>query len=219
MAPAVAPSCNQGHSPIMSRMPPHLVIDQFLPAELHQQLVAHVLAHENRFEPAKVIEDGEETYGDGRSALICAAGLGPLLDPFQQQVNAAVPQFCSGSGVPPFKADWLEIELAAHRDEHFFKAHTDTRLAENRAGVKSDRVLTLVYYFRARPAGFSRGELAVYPFGPGEPVLVQPLDNRMLAMPSFALHEVRPVSVPGNAFEDARFSINVWLHRNRTTGG
>ncbi len=108
-----------------------------------------------------------------------------------------------------------EVELVAHRDGAFFEPHIDIMIQARRDQMPSDRIVTLVWYFHAQPQRFSGGELALLPLGPGEPVLIEVRDNRLLAFPSFAMHEVRTVSVPGDRFADARFAVNVWLHRAR----
>jgi SM-20-related protein len=51
--------------------------------------------------------------------------------------------------------------------------------------------------------------------GPLVAVAVEPEHNRLVAFPAFVPHEVVPISCPGNAFADRRFSINCWLHRAR----
>jgi Rps23 Pro-64 3,4-dihydroxylase Tpa1-like proline 4-hydroxylase len=49
--------------------------------------------------------------------------------------------------------------------------------------------------------------------------VIEPRDNRLLAIPAFAIHEVRPISCPANDFRSARFAVNVWLNRASNRGG
>ncbi len=78
----------------------------------------------------------------------------------------------------------------AHREGSFFIPHLDTFTSANRAEQQTDRVVTMVYYFHIQPRRFTGGALALYPFARGEPILLDPADNRLIAFPSFALHEV-----------------------------
>jgi SM-20-related protein len=120
-------------------------------------------------------------------------------------------------GVPPFVPEQIELELAAHRDGGFYRTHIDTHTGPAQEGDGRDRMLTMVYYFHRTPRAFSGGEIALYPFVPGgDPVLIEPADNRLVAFPSLALHEVRPVACPGDDWADARFAVNIWFARQRT---
>ena len=76
-------------------------------------------------------------------------------------------------------------------------------------------MVSAVYYFHRQPRGFSGGQLAIYPIDAGDAATIEPMHDRLVVFPSFAPHEVLPVTVPGNAFADARFSINCWLRRER----
>jgi len=197
----------------MSRLPPHIVIDDFLPASLHDSLLDHALAHEAKFSRTSMLREGVKYRGDERQSWTCDAGLGRFKKPFREAVLAAVPQVTEALNMPAFEPVWVELDLSAHRDGDRFLRHVDTFHSVDRNGQESDRVITMVYYLHAEPRGFTGGEFAIYPFGPGEPVLIEPRDNRLLAIPAFALHEVRPISCPGDEFRSARFAVNSWIHR------
>ncbi|WP_158241445.1 2OG-Fe(II) oxygenase [Novosphingobium sp. TH158] len=201
----------------MAKYPPHLVIDGFLPQDLHDRLLAHTLASEDRFLPTSVRNAGGDGYKPGtRQSWACEAGLGPLKERFATIFEAQREDLCGQLGIPSFELRRSELELVAHRQGSFFLPHLDTFTAADRADQKSDRVLTMVYYFHAAPRRFTGGEIAIYPFGPGEPLVIDPADNRLVAFPSFAMHEVKPISTPeGDRFEDARFAVNCWFHRPR----
>lgn len=201
----------------MTRYPPHEVIDGFLPADLHHGLLAHALAHEADFVPTEVMQAGADHYEPGvRHSFTCNGGLGTLRDAYRTAVSAQAEALLAALGIPPCSLEPVELQLVAHRQGSFFRPHIDTFTQANRAGQKSDRVLTMVYYLHTQPRRFTGGEIALYPFGPGEPLLIEPCDNRLIAFPSFALHEVKPIATPdGDRFEDARFAVNCWLHRER----
>jgi Rps23 Pro-64 3,4-dihydroxylase Tpa1-like proline 4-hydroxylase len=194
----------------------HLAIDDFLPAEDHAALLAFTLENEAAFTPSEVRREGSAYHApETRKSLFCQAPLGALEDCFRAAVLARKDEFFAATGTPPFEVAKCEIELAAHRDGCFFAPHQDTFTGESRAGYRSDRLVSSVWYFHAQPRGFTGGELAIYPFGEGEPDLIEPRNNRLVVFPSVAFHEVLPISCPGDAFADARFSINCWLRRAR----
>ncbi len=150
-----------------------------------------------------------------RKSWACQDGLGRLAAPFEEAIKARSDQILRGLGLSALKISRSEFELVAHRDGSFFDKHIDTLTQSHRDKQKSDRVVTLVYYFHALPKQFSGGELALAPIGPGDPLLIEPINNRLVAFASIVPHEVLPVSCPGDEFANARFAINVWLHRSK----
>ena len=192
--------------------PKHAVIDDAFPAELADAILARALESEDQFIPTKVSEGTlNDTY---RKSLVHEGGLGELSKPFRKAVKGLFPDLCKGAGVRPFEVGGLEIQLVAHRDGHFYKTHSDT-FVKNRdraeAKLVDNRILSLVTYFFRQPAGFTGGETVLYPFGGEGELPVTPRHNRALAFPSIAPHSVNAISVPGNAWEDARFSVNCWF--------
>jgi SM-20-related protein len=195
-------------------LPPHLVIDEFLPPELHDGLLQYALAHEADFARSHVRRDGQAYHSEDRRSWSSAGELDGLKQPFQAAVLEALPSLFATLGIEPFEPHVLEVEMSAHRDGDYFRPHWDTMHSVNRTRF-SDRVITAVYYFHAQPRGFSGGEFAIHPFGEGDPVLIEPRDNRLLAIPAFAMHEVKPIEIAGDDFRSARFAVNAWVHRSR----
>ena len=122
-----------------------------------------------------------------------------------------------GLAIAPFEPAKIELELSAHRDGDYYHPHIDTFISEDRDGLPTDRVITVVYYFHFQPRGFTGGEFRIHPFAAGrqDPVAIEPKDNRLLAIPAFALHEVMPISCASDDFRCARFAVNAWVHRAR----
>ena len=204
----------------MSLMPRHIVLDDFLPAGLHDALLEHALGQQEMFAPGTVRNSGSEAVGDARQNQVCKASLGDLKPELCEAIGNALPAIFEGLGMPAFEPESIELELSVHRDGDFYRPHVDTFVSENREGVESDRVVTAVYYFHAQPRGFSGGEFAIHPLaGGGEPVTIEPRDNRLLAIPAFAVHEVRPIRCESNDFRAARFAVNAWVHRARVPAG
>ncbi len=175
------------------------------------------MANEAKFQPTAVINDGQTDYKPGtRQSWACEDGLGPLKAPFHDLIEAQREAMLAALGLPAFEVARVELELVAHRGGSFFLPHIDTLTSMNRGDRQTDRILTTVYYFQNQPKRFSGGELALFPFGAGEPLIFEPSDNRLVAFPSFAMHEVKSITCPpGDNFADARFAVNCWLHRAR----
>ncbi|ABC63827.1 2OG-Fe(II) oxygenase [Erythrobacter litoralis] len=196
--------------------PAHVIIDDFLPEQDAADLLAFALENRTAFEPAVVVRDGDVlAEKDNRSAMT-STDLGPMRSTFTAAVEAHFEHLCKGIGLAPFGISGWDMSLAVHRDGDFFSEHIDTLTAENRDTLPGDRLISMVYYMHLPGARFEGGELVVrHLFGRTEPVRIAPRHNRLVAFPSIAPHAVEPVRVPGNAWEDARFSVNCWLLRGR----
>ena len=115
----------------------------------------------------------------------------------------------------PVDAPKLETQLVAHNDGAFYSRHIDTQMIGRHDHI---RVLSGVYYFHAKPKAFTGGALRLYSIGNGEGrtfVDIEPEHNSLVVFPSWAPHEVMPVSCPSKRFVDSRFAINCWIHREK----
>ena len=112
-----------------------------------------------------------------------------------------VPHMVGKLRTTPVRAPGLELELVAHNQGAFYKRHIDTQTASDR---KSLRVLSGVYYFHAVPKAFTGGELRLYAIGAENAPFVDiaPERNSLLVFPSWAPHEVRPISCSSGRFID-----------------
>lgn len=196
----------------------HLIIDGFLTEDLREALLLYALDRCESFLPTTVSQHRYSHHtidADTRRSWYCPDGLGELTSPFKDAIRSGLLPRIGTLGVPEFTISKLEYELVAHRDGSFFQRHIDTATQSARESIKSDRVVTAVYYFHDTPKQFTGGELALAPLGPGAPLLIEPANNRLVAFPSFVPHEVLPVICPVNDFSHARFAVNIWLHRER----
>jgi predicted 2-oxoglutarate/Fe(II)-dependent dioxygenase YbiX len=200
-------------------VPPHLVIDDFLAPAQVAALLGYALANETDFVPAGELIEGTAVANRNRVALRCSIGLGPHREAFVAAIHARFADACAATGVALFAIARTETELVAHGHGGRFDLHHDTLTQTNRAGFDSDRVLSSVFYFHREPKAFSGGELAIYPFRPGEPLTIAPQQNRLVLFSAIAPHAVHPVACPSRAFADSRFSVNCWLHRARPLAG
>jgi SM-20-related protein len=200
----------------MARVP-HVLIDDFLPAEQHAALLAHVQAVED-FAPARTIAQGKLDYNfTHRRGQLSNDRLGPHLPAFRAAMLDAFETFPGALGMSPFKPAAFEIRLAAHGDGDFFKPHRDTMVGEERAFSPHDRLITAVYYLHRQPRRFTGGDLLLHSFDKSPALVIEPRDNRLVAFPSFLMHEVTPLAVPSDEWADARFSVSCWFDRERPT--
>lgn len=202
----------------LSRLPRHVVLDDFLDQSQHLALLSNALGSEDSFVATQIGGADVITHNPGfrRSWRSTRFG-GEVKALLRAAVVRRFDEIREQVGVPVFEPERIELELAAHRDGSFYRPHVDTATGESQEADGRDRMVTMVYYFHRQPRRFSGGEIALYPFVPGaEPVLIEPADNRLIAFPSLAIHEVRPVSCPGDAWADARFAVNIWFSRQRS---
>lgn len=195
-------------------MSDYIVIDGFLDQPLLDALLDHALRQEHALRPTglgpKAVETVRRQY---RLSDYCEAGLGPLEQPFVERIHARFDDIAGQLGIRPFPIARSEVELIAHGDGAMYVAHTDAYTHQQRELETTDRIVSMVFYFHRQPKAFTGGEIAVHPMGRGEPRVLEPANNRLVAFPSFALHEVRKVSCPSGKFADSRFAVNCWLHR------
>ena len=203
----------------------YLVIDDFLGAEAADLLLAQMIAAKAGYTPSamRFINDVTGIDSDFRSSLRLPGRVGVDLTGFKAAVHNRFDALCAGTGIAPFAIYHTECSVVAHNDGDFYRTHIDTRTGKPETKDRQIRLISCVYYLNQRPAKFTGGELALHPLGSagdaGSTTKIAPLHNRLVAFPAFVPHEVLPISCPGGAFEDARFSINCWLHREFSTQG
>ena len=210
-------------------LPPHAQLFDAFPAGLHNALLDWALANEHRFAAAKITSgrDGADGRIDpGFRIAATLRDLGPCEPEVREHMLAHLPRLLSATGTSGPQPVSLELELAAHGDGAHYEAHLDVPVGPGRvavgAGAHEDRVLSAVYYFHRRPQRFEGGALRLYRFGAnpqampiadGDWIDLEPIDNSLVAFPSWAVHAVRPVSCPTRAFADSRFALNCWFCR------
>jgi SM-20-related protein len=202
------------------RMPPYRVYRNFLDPLTHASLLAWAIENEARFEPSLVLSSdvqGDERHDPSARRSLVVADFGPVKALVHQRLLNFVPTLISDLRVAPFEPSKISLELVANNDGAFFQPHIDTLVGGERKA--SDRLISAVYYFHAEPKAFAGGALRLYPFAAkgtdGNFAVVPPDQNTLVAFPSWATHEVLPVSCPSQRFSDSRFNVNCWVHRNR----
>ena len=192
---------------------PHLLRPGFLPAGDAASVLEFALSRESSFVPTTIYRGGKMVIEDGfRRSGRFKGDFSPVRRVLEPALERSFPGLCSACGMAPFPLESIEMELAVHRDGGFYHGHVDTVVGQ--PGDEANRVLTAVYYINSSPRRFTGGQLALYPLlGDGEPALLAPEHNLLVAFPSIAQHEVRPVSLDPDSFADARFAINCWFLR------
>lgn len=208
-------------------LPPHIQIRDFLPPEELAALLDWTLANREQFRPATIIDrtEGQKSKKDRSIRMaLTTRDFEPLRPMLEKRLLEALPEIEQATGTRGGTS--LELELAAHPDGAFYRPHVDITVGEDRSPVGAkkgeDRLLSAVFYYYREPKGFSGGELRLFRFNirphtaeiaADDYVDVRPIRNSLLAFPSWATHEVRPIACPSNQFEDYRFALNCWFCR------
>jgi len=194
---------------------PVCIIDDLLGPEASGALLGFALDRRAAFIASTVYEDEADgrVNPDFRASLSYDGALGEVIAPLSAAIGERIGAIAATTGVRDFEPVLRDVDLVAHCDGHRFGRHIDTATGASRAVVPMVRMLSLVYYLHRTPRRFSGGELAVYPLAGSEPQVIAPRHDRLVAFPAIAPHEVRPISLPGNAFADARFAVVGWMMR------
>ena len=210
-------------------LPPYVQLLEFLPRHEHDLLIEWAIANPQRFEPAGLTKgrrDSEERIDPEKRIALVAGVRGELKQMLRARFEAALPAVMKGTGTSGTAPTSIELQMAAHPDGAHFTPHLDIPIGPNRrtlgAADGDDRIISAVYYFYRKPKAFTGGELRLYRFGaphdqpqadPANYVDIEPVQNSVVAFPSWVTHEVRPVHCPSGAFRDYRFAVNCWYCR------
>jgi len=168
------------------------VIKSFLPEESNRDLLERTLQRRSQFQTTTT-ETGAANY---RNSLVLHDHPRWFLEEIVMTYGEALKEL----GMNQFEFSQIECQTTYHGDGCFYKEHTD-----NGSPSVSNRVLTFVYYFSQVPRRFSGGQLKI------GTEYVEPENNTIVFFPSGLLHEVLPVRVMGDKFEEGRFTLNGWV--------
>ena len=189
----------------------YLLIENFLDVASHAMMLDLVLRNEARFVDSSVSTNDPDYR---RSRVLHDAPEARRL--FDERVRAAADGWMRELGMRGFAHGEVEVQVTAHGDGNYFKLHNDAGSPD-----AATRGLTYVYYFFNEPKAFSGGEFRLYDSviaenqyrcGPHAADIV-PKNNSVLVFAPHCHHEVLPVRVPSDKFEDNRFTVNGWLRR------
>jgi SM-20-related protein len=205
-------SSDQAKAPVRGWLVPYLMLHDFLDEATVAGLLDYALSRQCDFAPTMLASGAVD------SSIRVSIGLrelGGYRKVLKAKILGLVPTLISRLHVSPFEASRLETELVAHGDGAFYKQHIDTQ-TDPHEDMKQIRVLSGVYYFTAEPKAFTGGALRLHAIGGknGENFVdIEPVRNSLLVFPSWAPHEVMPVSCPSKRFINSRFAINCWVYR------
>ncbi len=200
---------------------PHAIQDRFLPASVATTLLDEIIAAAALFTPSHVggIAEGKRVPAM-RSSLRLPGRVGVNLVPFRNSIKARSADLCKAIGIQPFPIYHLECSVVAHGDGHYYRKHIDIGSGTAISRAKHHRMVSCVYYLYREPKAFSGGALHLHgldaPRDQPSQVVIEPAHNRLAVFPAFIPHEVRDIACPDHTFESSRFSINCWLHRERS---
>jgi SM-20-related protein len=192
-------------------MLPHLVLRDFLDEATVLGLLDYALSRQSQFEPTQL---GSGRLDPSFRVSMGLRDLGGYRQVLKRKILDLLPALLSQLRLGACESPTLETQLVAHGDGAFYRRHIDTQTGR-RDEVARIRMLSGVYYFHAEPRVFSGGALRLYPvFGKDARnfVDIEPMRNSLLVFPSWAPHEVMPVSCPSKRFIDSRFAINCWIY-------
>jgi Rps23 Pro-64 3,4-dihydroxylase Tpa1-like proline 4-hydroxylase len=189
----------------------YVLLENFLPPEQHEALLAYVGREAGRFVDSTVTTD-DANYR--RSKVLHQ--FPDFAELFRRKVAEAMPRVLPVLAMPSFPVQEIEAQLTAHNDGNYFRLHNDSGSPETLS-----RALTYVYYFHNEPKAYSGGEFRMHDsvlsngrYGCGAAAAdIEPRNNSVLFFASHCHHEVLPVRVPSGRFEDGRFTVNGWVRR------
>lgn len=200
----------------LDRVAPAVVRDGFLSSDEQRALLDWTLGQQPAFRASR-LADGDVHTGIRSSLRLPTELAQPWKAWFAQRMHALLPELIATLALRPFDMERFELELACHNDGDFYRRHIDTAI--NATWHPGTRTISAVYYFHREPLGFSGGNLRLHAFKRGGDDRafrdIPPLQNRLVAFPSWAPHEVMPIACPSRQFADSRFSINCWVHRTQ----
>lgn len=195
-------------------LPPHRLVRDFLPQEMAEALLTWAIENEARFEPTKVGNGEAEREDSQLRVSVSIRRFGDLKRELRRRFLEIAPSLISTLRVNPLEIVDSELELVAHRDGAFYGRHIDTRTGACK-GDTDFRFLSAVYYIHRRPKAFCGGALRLHRFGNAGAdaafLDIEPEHNALVAFPSWAAHEVRPIGCPSGEFAHSRFAVNIWL--------
>lgn len=190
-----------------------LQIDNFLPEEEYQQVLDTAFNKESQFYDSRTVTNTENYR---QSLILPGKEFSEVYYLIKSKILETFPSLLNQLKHPEFSVSHVEMQMTAHNDGAFYKAHTDAGSEKTKT-----RELTYVYYFYHEPKQFSGGELKIYDTEmQGKKVIqkensrvIEPHNNSIVFFNSRCKHEVLPISCSSGEFKASRFTLNGWLRR------
>ncbi|MEM6402525.1 MAG: 2OG-Fe(II) oxygenase [Cyanobacteria bacterium P01_D01_bin.116] len=191
----------------------YLQIDNFLPEEEYQQVLNTAFNKQSEFKDSRTVTNTENYR---QSFILPGKDFSEVYYLVKNKLLEEFPSVINQLKHPEFSVSHVEMQMTAHNDGAFYKAHTDAGSEKTKT-----RELTYVYYFYQEPKQFSGGELKIYDTEmQGKKIIqkensqvIEPRNNSIVFFNSRCKHEVLPISCSSNEFKASRFTLNGWLRR------
>jgi len=205
-------------------IPPHTQLFNILNEAEQAELLAWAIDNERSFQPAEVYlrTTQDDVLDPERRTAWKLRDLGPNEKVLRERLMDRLPEIMAGTGYRGPTPSSLEFELNAYGEGGHFRPHLDLSTGKDRKPIGAkpgeDRVISAVYYFYTEPKGFSGGALRLFRLitgsdGTEDSVAYEPMQNSLVAFPSWTWHGVERVSCPSGRFSDHRFGLNCWFCR------
>jgi len=191
----------------------YLQIDNFLPKEEYQQVIETAFNKQSKFKDSRTVTNTENYR---QSLILPGKEFSEVYYLIKNKLLEQFPSLLDRLKHPEFSVSHVEMQMTAHNDGAFYKAHTDAGSEKTKT-----RELTYVYYFYQEPKQFTGGELKIYDTEiQGKKVIqkdnsqvIEPRNNSIVFFNSRCKHEVLPISCSSHEFKASRFTLNGWLRR------
>ncbi len=209
--PETAPVATAVPPTVVVNTPRYLIIDDFLGHDEHRDMLAFAMNHEDQFEAGTVV--GHETPHRKNQVILSFAETAhaKLLS---NRLLTWLPMLTEELQMELFPVRFVESQLTASNDGHYYRVHCDTGADE-----ADFRAITCVYYFFREPRPFNGGTLRLYDSinqgdrreASGSYREIEAVSNRLVVFPSSAHHELMRIRCPSGKFGDSRFAITNWI--------
>ncbi len=195
---------------------PHVSLKHFMGPDMAHRLLSFAQERRSDFVPGRVVTGTNTMFDTSVYSALNIHDVGKLGKEVAARLLEIAPDLASTLGMPMVKIHDITVSMAAYGDGHFYKPHTDV-IIKNMAIGRPTRAITACYYFHSQPRQFQGGEFRLYDFSPTQQyadfIDFDPENDSLVAFPSFARHEARPVSCPGIDFSGWRFVLVMFLQR------
>lgn len=199
----------------------------FLSAEEQRKLRMVLDVGPSAFEPARVSAKSKKRP-DIRTALESTRTPVRQVRPwFMPRLRTILPDVAARFR-RPFGADAnIEITLTATLSGGFYGVHRDDA-PNDTDDPAATRTISYAYYFHRDAGAFTGGELLLYDSCLDDIDIastgttkrfstafsrIDPVHNTLVLFPSCYYHEILPLRGDSDRFQDARFTVNGWVHR------
>ncbi len=205
--------CRQSFCPA-----PFLYKENYLTNDELAHIWKTVKNNKNSFDHSELSTDSTKGKIDNdyrKSVTLYGNKLKDISGWFLEKISSDLSDICSYITIEPFLPSLREIQLTRHGNNEFFKIHQDSG---DKPNIRT-RTLTFVYYFHTIPRAFSGGEILLFDTDTKEDkcgkhfTKLTPANNSIVFFSSNYFHQVTPVYLKNDIFENGRFAIHGWLHK------